>query len=360
MRVTDNDPHANPVEWPGTAPDSITRPVDIGVSENGWPASVLLLRRNVLIGGTTGAGKSGILNIIIAALAACSDVVLWGIDLKGGMELQPWASCLEKLATTPDEANDLFRDAVAELNRRAREKAAKGARVLDPTANDPALVIIVDEYAELPDESHDCADSIARRGRAVAVNLIAATQRPTQTAMGKDTAVRSQMDVRICLRVRERRDVDLILGQGSFNAGWHAHQFSKPGEFMVSDPEHSAPEKHRAYLITDERVARHAATCAGMRPAAPRTARSGTHSSGTALARTDDGDGPQTALWAALRAAGPDGVPVARLMAAAGMSRPTLYRHLQAHARAGRAVQVSRGYWRAARPPGSLQGNHGE
>ena len=67
-------------------------------------------------------------------------------------------------------------------------------------------IIIIDEYAELPAEAHDCADSIARSGRAVAENLIAATQRPTQAAMGKDTAVRSQMDVRICLRVRERRD----------------------------------------------------------------------------------------------------------------------------------------------------------
>jgi DNA segregation ATPase FtsK/SpoIIIE, S-DNA-T family len=353
MRVTATDPHANPVEWPGKTSGTITRPVDIGVSENGWPVAVLLLRRNVLIGGTTGSGKSGIVNVIIAALASCRDAVLWGIDLKGGMELQPWESCLDRLATTPDEANDLFRDAVAELNRRARAKAAQGVRVLSPTANDPALVIIADEYAELPDESHDCADSIARRGRAVAVSLIAATQRPTQTAMG-ETAVRSQMDVRICLRVRERRDTDLILGQGSFNSGWHAHQFARPGEFMVSDPEHSAPEKNRGYLITDQRVARHAAECARMRPSLPeasRTGRSATQGTGTALARADERDGPETALRAALRAAGPDGVPAGDLMAATGMTRPTLYRHLQALARAGRAVQVSRGTWRAAGSP---------
>ena len=38
-----------------------------------------------------GSGKSGILNIIIANLAGCRDVELWGIDMKGGMELQPWA-----------------------------------------------------------------------------------------------------------------------------------------------------------------------------------------------------------------------------------------------------------------------------
>jgi S-DNA-T family DNA segregation ATPase FtsK/SpoIIIE len=37
----------------------------------------------------------------------------------------------------------------------------------------PALVIVVDEYAELPPEARDYADSLARRGRAVAVNLLA-------------------------------------------------------------------------------------------------------------------------------------------------------------------------------------------
>ena len=36
-----------------------------------------------------GAGKSGVLYVILAELVACPDVVLWGVDLKGGMELRP-------------------------------------------------------------------------------------------------------------------------------------------------------------------------------------------------------------------------------------------------------------------------------
>ncbi len=117
---------------------------------------------------------------------------------------------------------------------------------------------MIDEYAELPDEAQDYADSIARRGRAVAVNLIAATQRPTQKVMGSNT-VQSQMDVRICLRVRERRDVDLILGQGSVNSGWHAHTLTQPGTFLISAREHTTPHRARGYLITDQDVPRHAA-----------------------------------------------------------------------------------------------------
>jgi DNA segregation ATPase FtsK/SpoIIIE, S-DNA-T family len=364
MRVIEKDPQAEPVSWTGSTVTSVTQPIAIGVSEDGQPVRVLVLRRNVLIGGIMGSGKSGVLNVLIAALVGCRDVVLWGVDLKGGMELQPWADCLGRLATTPEEACALFRDAVGWLNRRAREKATQGKRVLDPTPDDPALIIVVDEYAELPDEAHDCADSIARRGRAVAVNLIAATQRPTQVAMGKNTAVRSQMDVRICLRVRERRDVDLILGQGAFNSGWHAHQLVQPGAFLISDPEHATPERHQAYLLTDEQIARqsvqHADTCPELPPGGPDTPPTAPRSPQSlepGTSRVADQANPNVTLWAVLSNAGSDGVPVAELKQATGMSRATLYRRLQALANAGRVVQTIRGYWRAAEPSAAPEGD---
>jgi DNA segregation ATPase FtsK/SpoIIIE, S-DNA-T family len=172
--------------------------------------------------------------------------------------------------------------------------------------------------------------------------------------MGKG-AVRSQMDTRICLRVRERRDADLILGQGSFHAGWHAHSLTQPGAFLISDPEHTVPERHRAYLITDDQIARHAAQHAHGRPAfavsepdTPQTAPGSPYTAGNGARRHDDHGGPETALWAALADAGTDGVSVAELLELTGMTRPTLYRHLRAHADAGRVVQVARGCWCAA------------
>src|SRR5262249_12065313 len=99
----------------------------------------------------------------------------------------------------------------------------------------------------------ESADSVARRGRAVAVTLLAATQRPTQQAMGRG-AVRSQMDVRVCLRVRERRDADLILGQGMLAAGWAAHTLDAPGKFLVSAEGHATPRRARAFLVTNDDV----------------------------------------------------------------------------------------------------------
>ena len=182
-----------------------------------------------------------------------------GIDLKGGMELAPWAACFARLAFTPDQASQLFRDAVTRLNERAARMVAEGKRVWEPTPDDPALIIIADEYAELPEDAQKSADSVAWRGRAVRSTLIAATRRPAQAAMGKNTAVRSQMDIRICLRVREPRDADLILGQGSVTSGWHAHKLTKPGQFLISGPDHAMPERNRAYLPTDGRRDHHAA-----------------------------------------------------------------------------------------------------
>ena len=360
MRVIENDPHAEPAPWPGRWITSITHPAEIGLSEDGRPVRVLLLRRNVLIGGIMGSGKSGILNVIIANLAGCRDVELWGIDMKGGMELQPWAACFTRLAFTPEQAIQLFRDAVGRLNERAARMAAEGKRVWEPTPDDPALIIIADEYAELPEDAQKSSDSVARRGRAVAVNLIAATQRPTQVAMGKNTAVRSQMDIRICLRVREPRDADLILGQGSVNSGWHAHKLTKPGEFLISDPEHAMPERHRAYLLTDARRDYHAAHCAPLRPrtdAEPQTAPEPPQTAEGPSTRGEGNPRPDTALWDALVDAGPEGVSVAELEAACGMGRSWVYYRLQAHATAGRAVQGRRGYWRVARPSDGPSGD---
>jgi S-DNA-T family DNA segregation ATPase FtsK/SpoIIIE len=229
-------------------------------------------------------------------------------------------------------------------------------------------VIIIDEYAELTDDAADAipyADSIARLGRAVAVTLVAATQRPTQKAMGQG-AVRSQMDTRICFRVRERKDVDLVLGQGMLAAGWHAHTLNAPGKFLVSAPEHTTPKRARGYLITDQAVSDTAARYAATRPDLDEVSRQAIGAAASleetadlaedgrpsGVSRPEPAASGETAtaddaLWLALCVAPDEGTDVGELMRVTGMTRPTLYRRLAEHARAGRAVQVSRGRWRA-------------
>jgi FtsK/SpoIIIE family len=362
IRVLNMDPHADSIPWPGPSVSSITAPIDLGLFEDASLCRVVFARLHGIFGGTTGSGKSGGMNVLMGNLVACRDAVIWAIDLKRGMELGPWASCIDRLATTPEQAIALLRDAVAVLEARAALLAAAGKRGWPVSAAMPALIILIDEYAELAEKAPDAmsdTDSIARLGRAVAVTLIAATQRPTQKAMGAG-AVRSQMDLRICFRVREPRDVDLILGQGMLKAGWDAHNLNAPGKFLVSAPGHDRPKRARAYLVTDEAVADTAARYANVRPALDAESRRAIDSARRTRAETPESapeqsnpegteEGPETgsALWQALCAAPPEGLEVSELMRLTGWKRTKLYRHLREYAEAGRAVQVGRGRWRA-------------
>jgi S-DNA-T family DNA segregation ATPase FtsK/SpoIIIE len=176
------------------------------------------------------------------------------------------------------------------------------------------------------------------------------------------------------------------------NAGWNAHTLNAPGKFLVSAPEHTTPRRARAYLVTDDGVARTVARYAGTRSRLDDVSRRailpGTAADLVAWddpggARGDSGQPgpvpwyftnphgnsgdaqgdpdepaagpdeydttrPEDALWLALCSAPDEGADIAELMRLSGMTRPTLYRHLAQLARAGRAIQVSRGRWRAA------------
>jgi hypothetical protein len=119
----------------------------------------------------------------------------------------------------------------------------------------------------------------------------------------------------------------------------------------VSAPEHSVPERARAYLITDAQVAAHAARYPATRgagrpegaPAAARWPQAARDAPGGA-------DGPGAVLWAALADAGPGGATIAELLAVTGMTRATLYRRLGDLARSGRASRAALGAWRAGGP----------
>jgi hypothetical protein len=367
LRVLDRDPHADAILWHGPSASSITEPIDLGPFEDAEPCRVLFLRRHAILGGATGSGKSGGLNELIASLAACRDVVIWAIDLKRGMEFQPWAACIDRLATTPDQAAVLLADAVTILYARAQHLADHGRRDWNPTERMPALVIITDEYAELAEQAPAAlkhTDTIARLGRAPAVTLVLATQRPTQKVMGH-SAVRSQMNIRISFRVEEQRDVDLVLGQGKLTAGWHAHKLNAPGKFLLWSPEHDTPRRARAYLITDDDVrqavarhaparpqldaiSRHALTTVPAAPAViPERDEAGDSNRADPDPAADERDAAENALWLALCMAPEEGCEIAELIRLTGMTRSTLYRRLREHTRQGHAIQVSRGRWRA-------------
>src|SRR6185312_10519225 len=178
-----------------------TTAVPIGVGADG--AFVVDVRADgphALIAGTTGAGKSELLQTLIASLAAANrpeamNFVL--IDYKGGSAFKDCARLPHTVGMVSDLDGHLTVRALdslgAELKRREEMLLHAGAkdiedywdtRRLRPELNlepMPRLVLIIDEFAamvaELPDFVHGLID-IARRGRSLGVHLLLATQRP--------------------------------------------------------------------------------------------------------------------------------------------------------------------------------------
>jgi hypothetical protein len=164
------------------------------------------------------------------------------------------------------------------------------------------------------------------------------------------------MDMRICFRVREPRDVDLVLGQGMLTAGWNAHKLNAPGKFLISAPEHDIPRHARAYLVTDQVVADTVARHAQIPRQLDDISRAATEGAYADQPHafpvnvkdiTEERSDANSILWATLFAAPSEGIPVSELIAITGMSRRWVFWRLRQLADRGEAVQNGRGHWRA-------------
>ncbi|MFG1941938.1 FtsK/SpoIIIE domain-containing protein [Nonomuraea sp. NPDC048826] len=168
---------------------------------------------HALIAGTTGAGKSELLQTLICALAVANrpdQLTFVLIDYKGGAAFKECTRLPHTVGMVSDLDGHLTRRALdslaAEIRRRERLLLAAGAKDIEDYAGAtpmPRLVLIIDEFAalvaELPDFVTGLVD-IARRGRSLGIHLILATQRPA----GVVTAdIQANTSLRIALRVTE-------------------------------------------------------------------------------------------------------------------------------------------------------------
>jgi DNA segregation ATPase FtsK/SpoIIIE, S-DNA-T family len=270
LRIQPHDPHRQALDYPGPPPDAtITRPVTIGRYLDGGPAETPLLGLHALIAGATGAGKSNVLNVVIAYLAACPDVVLWGCDLKHGLELGPWEGVFARIATTPDQAAELLEALVRVQQARGEDMARRKIRNWPTSPDEPALICVIDEHKALAGSKRAIAaiETLTGQGRAMAASTVDSTQYPINDALGSPL-IAPQMTVKVCLRVNTPGEANVILGPGSAGAGWVAHKISKgkPGTFYLDAPGAETPRLARAYHVTDEMVASVVRTYAGRRP----------------------------------------------------------------------------------------------
>jgi DNA segregation ATPase FtsK/SpoIIIE, S-DNA-T family len=384
VRVVERDPHAAPIPWPGPQAGSIRRPLQPGVWETGDPVAVCLAHQHTLLVGATGSGKSMLLNVVVGELVAAGDVVCWGVDFKGGAELGPWRACLGRVATTPGDSEQLLGAAVAVLDARLGELASRGRRELTPSPATPALVVVIDEHAELVARCGRPAlaaiDSIAKRGRAASVTLIVANQRATMDLLGSEI-LRANLRVRFCLGVEDPGEVSLALGLGG-KKDWPPELLDAPGKFYLRARSQglNSPRPARGYLTTTAQVhrlaAHHAHTRVGLdsvsaqaaarHPAAhprpggdqPPPPAAGGHPDlapagpgGWTPPQVGGADPEVARLLAVLANAGPAGLTVTELLVATGRQKTWIYDRLAELQQAALVERAGQGRYRLRRPP---------
>ena len=193
----------------------------IGESFDG-PFAIDLVRDGPhgLIAGTTGSGKSELLQTIVASLAVVNrpDAMTFVlVDYKGGSAFKDCVRLPHTVGMVTDLDTHLVERALeslgAELRRREHILAAAGTKDLedylvamrrDPSlAPLPRLLIVIDEFASLARELPDFVTglvNIAQRGRSLGIHLILATQRPSGVVSPE---IRANTNLRIALRVTD-------------------------------------------------------------------------------------------------------------------------------------------------------------
>lgn len=180
-----------------------------------------------LVAGTTGAGKSELLQSWILSMAVNydpTDVVFVIIDYKGGGManlLEPLPHVIGKITNLGSGIERALAALTAENRRRQRlfeqygvndikkyQKLYREGRADEPL---PYLIIVTDEFAELKREQEEFMQgliSISRIGRSLGVRLVLATQQPTNVVNGQ---IDSNSRFRICLKMNSAEDSKAVL-----------------------------------------------------------------------------------------------------------------------------------------------------
>ncbi|MBM9507333.1 FtsK/SpoIIIE domain-containing protein [Actinacidiphila acididurans] len=183
---------------------------------------------HALIAGTTGSGKSELLQTFVASLAAVNtpdELTFVLVDYKGGSAFKDCVRLPHTMGMVTDLDSHLVQRALAsltaELVRREHMLAGAGAkdhpeyralRRRDPSLPPmPRLLLVIDEFATLAREIPDFIPGlvgISQRGRSLGLHMVLATQRPAGVVTND---IRANTNLRISLRVTDVTDSTDVL-----------------------------------------------------------------------------------------------------------------------------------------------------
>lgn len=218
---------------------------------------------HMLVGGSTGSGKSVFLFTLLASL-------LMTHPNKEDMQLVLSSSKLEdfihfeklphlyagKIISDATEATEVIKDVIFKESER-RGKLLVDARVANIVEyNKKAeeklapIVVVIDEFADLADQLETTKERnafykpvrrIAQAGRSRGIHLIICTQRPEAKLV--DSTTKAQLNARVALRVNDSMSSRMILGDSESDAQY----LQKHGDMIFKFGD--TKERAQGYLI---------------------------------------------------------------------------------------------------------------
>jgi len=200
----------------------------LGLADDGAPLLVRLPSpdvAHVLVSGTTGSGKTAIVQTMIMSLALLHhrrqmQFVL--IDPKGRSfdALSALPHLLRPIVSKPGEAVSVLGEMVTMMERRDAERVCE-----------PRIVIVIDELADLVAsggaEVVASIERLVQRGREAGIHVIGATQKPSSSVLGP--IMKANFPVRLIGRVVSADDARVAAGVG----GTGAEKLQGTGDFIA-------------------------------------------------------------------------------------------------------------------------------
>ncbi|WP_051795464.1 hypothetical protein [Streptomyces sp. NRRL S-87] len=240
--------------------------ITVGRYHDGEPARMRLYEpgsgaQRAAIFGTTGAGKSRALQLILAAEKR-SGICTWLADLKYGQSVPEARGNVDWHVTTPEDAIRMLRAAVAVALDRMQRYAAMGRSSFFAGRPDPLLTIRIDEANRLLEdgapyrqEAAYLIKEIGRTGRSVGVGVSLSAQAGHVEELGGSDTLRGML---------KEGDTVLLRWSSGMMASLVSDGLLPDGVSLVPIPRLDGPPTLRSRFDAGRGARPHGASTAGM------------------------------------------------------------------------------------------------
>ncbi|MFJ9781505.1 FtsK/SpoIIIE domain-containing protein [Amycolatopsis sp. NPDC101161] len=218
-----------------------------GTDQRGRWVPITLMFASMVIGAVPRMGKTVTLRELLLIAALDPRAVLYAYDLKGTGDLSPLGQCahgygvgddpedIERMVVEMRELREEMRrrtkvirnlpESVCPDNKVTPELAARKDLRLAP------IVVGVDEcqvwfeHPEHGEELEEICTDLVKRGPALGITLILATQRPDAKSL--PTGISANAILRFCLKVMGQQANDMVLGTSQYKSGVRATMFAR-------------------------------------------------------------------------------------------------------------------------------------